>query len=615
MKKFLGFIAATFALSFFSGTAQASTLEDYAVQKMTENHFYGKVKIVKKDVDNAANGVGFGYADQAKKVQNQDNNVLYPSASLQKVATGAMMVQIITESQKTDEPVSQYTKISRWFPNLKGADKISVGQLMTQTGGIVDPDAEHYNGPVLSEDDAVQQCINRINKNGLQNSGKFQYNNDNFILLAGIIRSYTGKSYEQNLTERIIKPAKLTETYMWNRLPSSKIEAVSYQYANGKDYQNAKLPADNLMSYILGAGNMYTTPADYYRLQQALCNGKILNQSDFNYLTNLKSKNSSYSGGMYIQDAKTEDGQKYKMVYGSLSKTNYSNWVKLTLDNGEGVLLFLNQVPSGVSVSSTVKSLGEDILDKVAQYKPTNNANSSSKAYYTITNAHAPMYNNLDLTEIKQYTDKFYQNTYLAKKTYQIKGKTYYSLYNNQNRWLGYVSEKDVRAGTDNGPQGVYFKDQKYYSVKKNNIPILRNLQTMETKGTTKDIYQNTYLAKRYYNPFDGHRYYSLYDHEDHWLGYLPDTGVVQTPEDGASDFGTYFSVKKAAVVKKKDYKLWRDYHFKKYKGKTTDIYKKNVYVAGQYHHFNGPVYYSIYNNANKDKWLGYVNKNAIELK
>lgn len=57
------------------------------------------MKVIKEG-DDKNDGTGFGYADYSNRIENKESNVLYPSASLQKVATGAMMVQLITESQK-----------------------------------------------------------------------------------------------------------------------------------------------------------------------------------------------------------------------------------------------------------------------------------------------------------------------------------------------------------------------------------------------------------------------------------------------------------------------------------------------------------------------------------
>jgi CubicO group peptidase (beta-lactamase class C family) len=41
-----------------------------------------------------------------------------------------------------------------------------------------------------------------------------EYSNAGYILLGAIIEAVTGKSYAQNVRERIVRPLKLKETYL-----------------------------------------------------------------------------------------------------------------------------------------------------------------------------------------------------------------------------------------------------------------------------------------------------------------------------------------------------------------------------------------------------------------
>lgn len=516
MKKTYLFIITLLCCGLMPHFAKASAIEDYATQLLEENHFEGKVKVL-KDGKSTATGTGFGYADFSQKIKNQQSNVLYPSASLQKVMTGAMIVQIITESQSTSNPLSQYTKISRFYPNLKGADQITIGQLLTQTGGIDDPDQEVDTGKVMTEQEAIDATVKRINKIGLKSQGTYRYNNDNYILLAGIIRSYTHKSYNENINQRIIKPLNLKNTYMWEDVPNNAVRAVSYLYQNNKNYQSPKLPTKSLLSYIVGAGNLYTTPEDYFIFQQGLINGKILNQSDFNYLTNLKtaveSNNQKYSGGMYIQTLKSSTGQKYKMAYGYLSKNHYSNWFKLSTNNKDGIIVFLNQTPSEGSVNSIVKSLSQKIIDFSSTY--TEPKATECQKYLTVTKKGQTAYNNLTLTQKRQSTNAIYQQTLLAERYYTINSTKYYSLYNNKYQWEGYVSEKNLSAGKNNTKGGKHFSADYYVTCKNGNANLWRNLDFTATKGNSTSVYQKTFLAKGYYSHFNGNTYLSLYDNKN----------------------------------------------------------------------------------------------------
>lgn len=101
---------------------------------------------------------------------------------------------------------SQNTKISRWYPLLKNSSKITVGQLMTHTSGINVSGTESSHGVRFSENGAINWTVARANLSGNTGLNSFNYNNANYVLLAGIIRKVTGKSYAVNLKSRIITP-------------------------------------------------------------------------------------------------------------------------------------------------------------------------------------------------------------------------------------------------------------------------------------------------------------------------------------------------------------------------------------------------------------------------
>ncbi|GEP20165.1 serine hydrolase domain-containing protein [Pediococcus argentinicus] len=324
---------------------------------MKKYHLKGRVVLVDQH-RNINLSIGIGLADFTNQIRNDNPAVVYPSASLQKSMTAAMMVQLINESQGSGQPLSQFTTIETWFPNLIGAETISLGNLLTQTSGIRDSDHEVDLGTTLSEDAAISATITRINKVGLK-SKVFNYNNDNFILLAGIIRQITGDSYANNLQKRIIEPLELKHSFMWHAVPDNFIKSRSYE-AISNDYQNETAVSDSLVSTIVGAGNMFTTPEDYYQFQIGLVNGKILNTADYGYLAHLESKSvTGYAGGFYFRNR-----NHVKNVYGSLVDNHFGNWMQMSSDNQKGIILFVNQtsVIKNGSRGDTIKQAGIEIL-------------------------------------------------------------------------------------------------------------------------------------------------------------------------------------------------------------------------------------------------------------
>ena len=321
---------------------------------LQKHHVRGIVTVVKNGVPQT---ISYGYAWYGKRIGNGNSQVVYPTASLQKVITAAMVVQLINETKGTNNEFTQYTKISRWYPNLKNADSITVGNLLTHTSGIMATKTEVDRGRNYSEDKAINWVVNNINSSPSDTIGNYHYNNSNYILLTGIIRQITGRSYADNIQSRIIDKLNLQNTYLYQNIPKSKTDPISYYSNGGKNYQQAAYLKKSLVSQIPGAGNLFTTTEEYYKMQVGLTDGSILNKNDFYYLTHLKSKVVNYSGGLYLYN-----NDNIKNAYGSFKGVHFGTWMQLTADNQNGIVMFLNQTDDN---ENDQKDVGYEILQRI----------------------------------------------------------------------------------------------------------------------------------------------------------------------------------------------------------------------------------------------------------
>lgn len=334
----------------FAASAPYDTNEmrSFVRNTLAQNKVRGTVVVIK---DGHAQQISYGYGYYGRRLGAGNTKVVYPVCSLQKVITGAIITQLISEGK-----FNQDTKISRWYPNLKNADKITVGNLLTHTSGLLATGTEVNRGINYSEGDAINWVVNRINQLQEGNPGNFYYNNTNYILLAGIIRQVTNQSYEANVKSRIINKLGLKRTFFYPDIPKNKTDAISYTWRN-KNYQNAQYVKRSLASQLPGAGNLFSTPMDYYRIQVALTDGRILTKDQFNYLTHLQSRVTSYSGGVYLKN-----NDNLKMAYGNLYGTHFGNWFQMTTDNQNGLIMFLNQTQNNEDQN---KAIGYQILNHI----------------------------------------------------------------------------------------------------------------------------------------------------------------------------------------------------------------------------------------------------------
>lgn len=321
---------------------------------LQKHHVRGIVTVVKNGVPQT---ISYGYAWYGKRIGNGNSKVVYPTASLQKVITAAMVVQLINETKGTNNSFTQYTKISRWYPNLKNADSITVGNLLTHTSGIMATKTEVDRGRNYSEEKAINWVVNNINSSPSDTIGNYHYNNSNYILLTGIIRQITGRSYADNIQSRIIDKLNLQNTYLYQNIPKGKTDPISYYSNGGKNYQQAAYLKKSLVSQIPGAGNLFTTTEEYYKMQVGLTDGSILSKNDFYYLTHLKSKVVNYSGGLYLYN-----NDNIKNAYGSFKGVHFGTWMQLTADNQNGIVMFLNQTDDN---ENNQKDVGYEILQHI----------------------------------------------------------------------------------------------------------------------------------------------------------------------------------------------------------------------------------------------------------
>jgi CubicO group peptidase (beta-lactamase class C family) len=103
--------------------------------------------------------------------------------------------------------------------------------------------------------------------------------------LGYILETLTKKSYAENLQTRIVKKAKLANTYFpTGKINSALGESFSYSY-NGTQWE--KIPEwENSIAYSAGA--IISTPADVTRFMQTLFDGKLIKPSSLELMKEIK---------------------------------------------------------------------------------------------------------------------------------------------------------------------------------------------------------------------------------------------------------------------------------------------------------------------------------------
>lgn len=156
----------------------------------------------------------FGLANRDKNIPNT-TNTKFDIGSMNKTFTKVVIYQLVEEGKlKLDDNLGNYLN---GFPK-EAAEKITVEYLLHHKSGYGD-----YHSPdffnATKEEKTISALVERIKKSPLlfPPGTDQQYSNSGFILLGAIIEKVTGKSYHQNVKERIVEPLGLTETYVENK--------------------------------------------------------------------------------------------------------------------------------------------------------------------------------------------------------------------------------------------------------------------------------------------------------------------------------------------------------------------------------------------------------------
>lgn len=221
-------------------------------------------------------------------------NKLFPIASFQKAITGMAIQQLINHHQ-----LSLNTKISKFFPEIRNSQQITIRNLLTHTSGLADR-SQIADQPLKSEKDSIN--FTKQNYRVINHPGQWHYANVNYGLLAIIVSKVSHESYATYVKKNIFKPNHLQGMKFFNQLSSSKQLSPSLNDHQSKfDSQETDSwrYLQREMSAEFGAGQIVATPNNYWKFinQVVLKQNDILKQYQ---QINFQPNDNPYYGGFYL---------------------------------------------------------------------------------------------------------------------------------------------------------------------------------------------------------------------------------------------------------------------------------------------------------------------------
>ena len=179
----------------------------------------------------------FGLADREKKIPNT-KNTKFDIGSMNKSFTKVAILQLVQEGKiNLDDNLGKYLN---GF-NKTIAENVTIEQLLSHKSGFGD---YHFPGyfDLPLEKRSISGLLTIIKKMELlfAPGSDRQYSNTGYVILGAVIENATGKSYYQNIRERIIEPLGLKETYIDNKdqVPQRAIGYFKNMKGEIRDNQN-----------------------------------------------------------------------------------------------------------------------------------------------------------------------------------------------------------------------------------------------------------------------------------------------------------------------------------------------------------------------------------------
>ncbi|MEA2438087.1 MAG: D-alanyl-D-alanine carboxypeptidase [Thermoleophilaceae bacterium] len=219
-------------------------------------------------------------------------------ASSTKPVTATLIMGLVQRKK-----LSLTTKLSRFYPHLPKAKKISVRMLLNHTSGLNDYfDSAHINDLIAKHPShrwKRSEVIKAITRTLFKPGTKHSYSNSNYVVLGGIVEKLTHGTVEHAFRTRIVGPLQLTDSTFAYHPEQSDLFAHPY-VKTSSGLQDQFAPGVGLPSDFWGPvwtdGGLASTAQDLARFGDGLFEAKLLSAKTVKTMTKID----RFGGGLGV---------------------------------------------------------------------------------------------------------------------------------------------------------------------------------------------------------------------------------------------------------------------------------------------------------------------------
>lgn len=241
-------------------------VEHFLDSTLLRRKFNGSILVAKNGVPVYEQYIGY------KNIRTKDTLTEHSAlqiASTSKTFTGAAVLRLAEQGKlNLDAPVQTF------FANFPYPE-VTVKSLLNHRSGL--PNYLYYfeekkwkRELMATNTDVLNSLVNWQPARAYRPQASFNYCNTNYVLLALIVEKISGQSFPDYMRTAFFEPLGMKDTYVHTISDSARL-TPSYQ-ANGGDWQL------DFSDGPYGDKNIYSTPRDLLKWDQAWYNGQVLSK-------------------------------------------------------------------------------------------------------------------------------------------------------------------------------------------------------------------------------------------------------------------------------------------------------------------------------------------------
>jgi len=213
------------------------------------------------------------YGTQAPGWTSARTPAPYQIASVSKQFTAAALLLL-----QRDGKLSLDDKVSKYLPDISGADRITLRQLLSHTSGLQDYWPQDYSFAAMEKPVSPQAIVDRWAKKPLDfdPGAQWQYSNTGYVVAGMIAEKVAGEPLFALLQRRVFKPLGIT-AYDQDKAIGGDFPAGYHRFALGP----VRLAKPAAYGWLFAAGELSMSPSDLAKWNIARIDRTLLTPAEW----------------------------------------------------------------------------------------------------------------------------------------------------------------------------------------------------------------------------------------------------------------------------------------------------------------------------------------------